>query len=73
VVALRLAGDANVIILEVSDNGRGFDPAGPFPGHLGLRSMHERVTKLGGSLAIESVPGQGTRIGVRIPIAQESQ
>ncbi len=73
VVALRLAGDANEIVLEVSDNGRGFDPAGPFPGHLGLRSMHERVTKLGGSLAIESVPGQGTHIGVRMPIAQESQ
>src|SRR6266849_5458360 len=73
VVALRLAGDANVIILEVSDIGRGFDPAGPFPGHLGLRSMHERVTKLGGSLAIESVPGQGTHIDVRMPIAQESQ
>src|SRR6266849_5453362 len=68
VVALRLAGDANEIVLEVSDNGRGFDPAGPFPGHLGLRSMHERVTKLGGSLAIESVPGQGTHIDVRMPM-----
>ena len=67
-VVLRLAGETNEIILEVRDNGRGFNPAAPFPGHLGLRSMHERVTKVGGTLAIESVPGQGTCLGVRIPV-----
>src|SRR3989441_1363583 len=61
-VALRLARQGNEIILEVHDNGKGFDPAGPFPGHLGLRSMRERVTKIGGTLSIESVPGQGTCI-----------
>ena len=67
-VELRLARQANEIILEVHDNGKGFDPAGPFPGHLGLRSMRERVTKIGGTLSIESVPGQGTCIEVRMPI-----
>jgi signal transduction histidine kinase len=67
-VVLRLAGETNEIILEVRDNGRGFNPAAPFPGHLGLRSMRERVTKVGGTLAIESVPGQGTCVGVRIPV-----
>ncbi len=71
-VALRLACQANEIILEVRDNGIGFDPAGPFPGHLGLRSMYERVTKMGGTLTIESVPGQGTRVGVRMPIELKS-
>src|SRR5256885_605592 len=59
-VELRLARQANEITLEVHDNGKGFDPAGPFPGHLGLRSMRERVTKIGGKLSIESVPRQGT-------------
>src|SRR5438270_7441953 len=67
-VVLRLAGETNEIILEVRDNGKGFDPAGPFPGHLGLRSMRERVTKIGGTLSIESVPGQGTCIEVRMLI-----
>ncbi len=67
-VVLQLTKEANEIILDVRDNGRGFDTAGPFPGHLGLRSMHERVTKMGGSLTIESVPGQGTCVGVRMPI-----
>jgi signal transduction histidine kinase len=68
VVTLQLTGEKNAFILKVRDNGRGFKPAGPFPGHLGLRSMHERVTRMGGTLAIESVPGQGTCVGVRIPI-----
>src|SRR6266852_1035458 len=67
-VVLQLTKEANEIILDVRDNGRGFDTAGPFPGHLGLRSMHERVTKMGGSLTIESVPGQGTCVGARMPI-----
>lgn len=72
-VALRLAGgEANEIILEVRDNGMGFDPAGPFPGHLGLRSMRERVTKIGGFLAIESMPGQGTCVSVRLPMISAS-
>jgi signal transduction histidine kinase len=68
VVVLRLARQANEIILQVRDNGRGFDQAGHFPGHLGLRSMHERVSKMGGTLTIESVPGQGTCVGVCMPI-----
>ena len=67
-VNLHLAGEENEFILEVRDNGRGFNPADRFPGHLGLRSMHERVTRMGGTLTIESVPGQGTCVGVRVPI-----
>jgi signal transduction histidine kinase len=43
------------IYLEIRDDGIGFDPAGPFPGHLGLRSMRERVERLGGELRLESV------------------
>jgi signal transduction histidine kinase len=66
-VVLRLARQENAIRLEVNDNGKGFNPAGPFPGHLGLCSMHERVTKIGGTLTVESVAGQGTCICVQIP------
>lgn len=71
-VALRLTRQEGEIILEVRDNGSGFDPAGPFPGHLGVRSMQERVTKMGGTFTIESTPGQGTHIGVRAPMASGS-
>ena len=67
-VALRLAEQENGILLEVRDNGRGFDPTGSFPGHLGLRSMQERIAKAGGTLAIERAPGQGTYICARVPL-----
>jgi len=52
--------------LEVRDDGVGFDPAGSFPGHLGLQSMRERVDRLGGVLTVESAPGQGVCVRVRI-------
>jgi PAS domain S-box-containing protein len=66
-VELRLEQDADEILLEVRDDGGGFDPAGSFPGHLGLKSMRERVARLGGTLRIESAPGEGTRIRAQIP------
>jgi signal transduction histidine kinase len=67
-VDLVLRRTANAVILEVRDDGLGFDPLGSFPGHLGLRSMQERVSNLGGMLQIESAPGQGTHILTRVPL-----
>jgi signal transduction histidine kinase len=65
-VDLSLAcGDATVI-LEVKDNGLGFDTSGPFPGHLGLYSMRERAERVGGTFEVESAPGSGTRMRVTI-------
>jgi len=64
---VRLAGDDEGIRLEVSDNGRGFDPAGDFPGHLGLRTMRDRAMRLGGRLEVDAAPGAGTRIRLWIP------
>lgn len=51
--------------LMIQDNGLGFDPESAFPGHLGLQSMRERMADLGGSLAITSSLGQGTRVVIR--------
>jgi signal transduction histidine kinase len=65
-VVLRLTNQKDEMILEVHDNGRGFDPTGSFPGHLGLASMRERVAKVGGTLSIESAPGQGTDMCVQV-------
>jgi signal transduction histidine kinase len=59
---VRLGAVESDVILEVGDDGRGFDPAGSFPGHLGLHTMRERVTKFGGQLEFESEPGKGTRV-----------
>jgi signal transduction histidine kinase len=67
-LGLRLSHDVESIMLEVSDDGIGFDPTGTYPGHLGLRSMRERAARLGGMLEIRSVPGQGTRVCARFPV-----
>lgn len=66
-VELQLTLRDGALLLSVRDNGQGFDPAQRFPGHLGLRSMRERVTKLGGTLTIESEPGHGTTVRARMP------
>jgi signal transduction histidine kinase len=65
---IRVECDPDTIILEISDDGVGFDTGGDFPGHLGLHSMRERAEGLGGTLKVESAPGEGTRIRVLIPV-----
>lgn len=58
--------------LTVRDDGHGFDPAdrpGARQGHFGIEGMCERVERLGGSIAIESQPGRGTTVIVRVPAA----
>lgn len=63
------------ILLKVFDYGHGFTPP-PLDGpeateleeHIGLRGMRDRVALVGGSFEIDSSPGQGTKILVRVPI-----
>jgi len=62
-------GERGALRLEVADDGVGFDPAGPFPGHLGLTSMRERLADVGGRLEIESARGAGTVLRAHLPIA----
>lgn len=63
---IRLAAEGDSVTLEVRDNGAGFDPSGEFPGHLGLKSMRERIEKLGGTLTITSAPGQGVSVVAQV-------
>jgi signal transduction histidine kinase len=54
--------------LTVEDNGVGFDVSNAAKiGHQGLSNLHERVARVGGTLTIDSQPGGGTRILVRVP------
>jgi PAS domain S-box-containing protein len=66
VVVLRHVGAD--FVLQVRDDGRGFDPQRNFPGHLGLVSMRERAERLGARFAIESAPGQGTTVTVQLRV-----
>ncbi|MEI6043134.1 MAG: GAF domain-containing protein [Chloroflexota bacterium] len=65
---LQLAWDTQELRLEIEDYGKGFDPTGEFPGHLGLQSMRERVKQLGALLTIESKPSLGTLIRVEVKL-----
>ena len=61
-------------MLTIEDNGVGFDPAGVVKlGHQGLANIYGRAAKLGGTVTIESQPGSGTRVVVRVPIEPDSQ
>jgi PAS domain S-box-containing protein len=64
---LRLMCSDDEILLEIRDDGIGFESDGTTPGHLGLRSMHERAARVGGTLLVQSAPSQGTAILARIP------
>jgi PAS domain S-box-containing protein len=64
---VRMTCASELITLEVSDDGVGFDPEEDFPGHLGLRSMRERAQRLGGTLKVEATLGSGTTIHAHIP------
>jgi PAS domain S-box-containing protein len=66
-VEVALEREGSEIVLTVSDNGRGFSAGSAKPGSFGHLGLRERAYHLGGSLAIDSEPGKGTRIEMRIP------
>jgi signal transduction histidine kinase len=70
-VSVALMVGRALLILSITDDGRGFDVAAPTPtGHLGLVGMRERARAVGGRLDIESEPGRGTTLRLSVPLAQ---
>lgn len=63
ILTLRLNG---ALELEVRDNGRGLQPT--YKAGVGLNSMRERTAELGGTLVVESLPGNGTTVRANLPI-----
>ncbi|HEX5857591.1 MAG TPA: sensor histidine kinase, partial [Microbacterium sp.] len=55
------------VVVEIHDDGRGFDTVAGHPGHYGLESMRSRAAEIGGWIAITSDPGAGTLVRVCVP------
>jgi signal transduction histidine kinase len=64
---VRVRAQPDRVIVEVRDNGRGFNTALGHPGHFGLDSMRTRAEEIGGRLTITSAPGVGTLVRVQVP------
>ena len=76
-VAITVGRENGSLVLEVTDDGCGFDAAGwragPRSGHIGLAAAARRARALGGDLAISSEPGSGTAVSVVLPVAASRQ
>jgi signal transduction histidine kinase len=75
-VTVRLAAAYPNIILRIEDNGRGFDvqkraAAAGQEKRMGLRSMQERVKLMNGEMKLQSKPGQGTKVSIKLPIVEK--
>ena len=67
-VTIRLKRHDDCVVLEVIDNGQGFDPAEVRPTSHGLSGMRHRVESAGGRLSITSRPGSGTLVSAVLPL-----
>ena len=76
-VLVRLQRQQNVVVLDVKDDGVGFDPAqvsaGPAAGHLGVRVLADLARDAGATLALRAAPGAGTWWRLTIPVATASR
>ncbi len=67
-VEVTIERSASDVLLTVSDNGRGFSlDAPPGAGSFGLIGLRERALLVGGTVSIDSAPGRGTRVELRVP------
>ena len=65
-VDIRYELHSDRLVIEVSDDGAGFDPARVNGGY-GLRGMRTRVAEAGGTLTVRSAPGAGTQVSATVP------
>ena len=76
-VEVKLLQQTEIIVLEIKDNGIGFDPEALFAGQeqhkgLGLRNIRKRAALIGGTFQINSAQNNGTAIRITIPVNKQS-
>jgi signal transduction histidine kinase len=67
-VRIEVMATGQDLVLDVRDDGRGFDPAAARRGRWGMTTMRERAEAAGGQLHIDAAPDKGTRIHARVPL-----
>jgi signal transduction histidine kinase len=77
-IDVRLTTTDDLFVAEVEDDGRGFDlqhveSSYGSRGSLGMVNIRERAELIGGSVNIESAPGQGTRVTILVPLSDEAE
>lgn len=71
-VEIRLVdAGAGTIEMVIADDGIGFDPKMPIPGHFGVTGIHEQALLIGADLELLSAPGAGTRLRLRLQVGPE--
>jgi PAS domain S-box-containing protein len=75
-VWVRYQPDGQNLVLEIKDNGKGFEVPADFvnlarQNHFGMAGMRERVEAVGGKFRIISRPGQGTRVEIKVPVVAQ--
>lgn len=70
-VQVMLRSEGDTVVAEVCDDGCGFDLARVGAGHHGLVGMRFRVESHHGTMTVDTAPGQGTRIAVRLPLVAD--
>mgnify|MGYP001059112208 CR=1 FL=1 len=71
-ISLKVSETPHRVMLIIEDNGKGFVMEDIPQSSLGIRSIQERSTLIGGTAQWLSVPGQGTKLEIRVPISQEA-
>lgn len=66
--SVHLAPQNDHLLVEICDDGRGFDPNAAQPGHYGLLGMRERIRLAGGTLQIQSNSQNGTQLLISFPL-----
>lgn len=70
-ITLTLSGSPTAVVLEIADDGRGFDVAAPrTAASFGLDGMARRVGDLGGRFEVDSEPGSGTVVRAELPVRE---
>ena len=71
-IAIDLRHEDGLLVLRIRDDGRGLGGDWKAPGHYGLVGMQERASAIGGTLSLESRPGDGLSVIARLPMAGEN-